>query len=374
MTDSTLNNQLNEEESFDFSEITNYDKIKYQPANVFNNGTQKNSYFDWNTQIDIKDTYNTLYKDTEEDDEDFEFYNESMFDPSQEVFSLFTQADNASKNLHVSDGMLKYLGLNNFFDKTKNTKTPLRKPSDRIAIEKVFKDSTGFYFQEFLNNDIPKSSIETEQFQDGLTKVYNFYENKGFEIEIPERTNLTQFEQTMKGLGIEIGGGLSLDVLTAPLLASPEPLSKLLYGVINFTGGLALNYEAQKKRFGQTGFLGVKDQINYGELFTSGAVQTIPFATEAKGLKGIGKSATFGGTLAGAETTARTLIDEKKLPTTEEFLLSVGLGSSFAATMKGGLEGLETLTKKFAGKSADEINKVITKTEKKRLIKLLKIP
>ena len=80
-----------------------------------------------------------MYKDTEEDDEDFEFYNESMFDPSQEVFSLFTQADNASKNLHVSDGMLKYLGLNNFFDKTKNTNTPLRRPSDRIAIEKVFK-------------------------------------------------------------------------------------------------------------------------------------------------------------------------------------------------------------------------------------------
>ncbi len=285
MTDSTLNNQLNEEESFDFSEITNYDKIKYQPANVFNNGTQKNSYFDWNTQIDIKDTYNTLYKDTEEDDEDFEFYNESMFDPSQEVFSLFTQADNASKNLHVSDGMLKYLGLNNFFDKTKNTKTPLRKPSDRIAIEKVFKDSTGFYFQEFLNNDIPKSSIETEQFQDGLTKVYNFYENKGFEIEIPERTNLTQFEQTMKGLGIEIGGGLSLDALTAPLLASPDPYSKLLYGVINFTGGLLFNYEAQKKRFGQTGFLGVKDQINYGELFTSGAVQTIFLQQKPKDCK-----------------------------------------------------------------------------------------
>ena len=57
-----------------------------------------------------------MYKDTEEDDEDFEFYNESMFDPSQEVFSAFTQADNESKNLHVSDGMLKYLGLNNFFD------------------------------------------------------------------------------------------------------------------------------------------------------------------------------------------------------------------------------------------------------------------
>ena len=96
-----------------------------------------------------KDTYNTLYKDTEDDDDDFEFYNESMFDPSQEVFSAFTQADNESKNLHVSDGMLKYLGLNNFFDKTKNT-TPLRRPSDRIAIEKYLKMQQVFIFKIFL--------------------------------------------------------------------------------------------------------------------------------------------------------------------------------------------------------------------------------
>ena len=282
MTDSALNNQTNnEEESFDFSDLTNFNKVKYEPANVGNNNTQKNSYFDWNTQIDIKDTYNTLYKDTEDDDDDFEFYNESMFDPSQEVFSAFTQADNESKNLHVSDGMLKYLGLNNFFDKTKNTNTPLRRPSDRIAIEKVFKDATGFYFQDFLNNEIPKSSIETEQFQTGLDKVFQFYEDQGFEVEIPERTNLTQFEQTMKGLGIEIGGGLTLDALTAPLLGA-GPYGLLTYGVINTVGGGIFNYEAQKKRFGQTGFLGVKDQINYGELLTSSAIQAIPLQQKLK--------------------------------------------------------------------------------------------
>ena len=57
MTDSALNNQTNnEEESFDFSDLTNFNKVKYEPANVGNNNTQKNSYFDWNTQIDIKDT------------------------------------------------------------------------------------------------------------------------------------------------------------------------------------------------------------------------------------------------------------------------------------------------------------------------------
>ena len=66
MTDSALNNQTNnEEEFFDFSDLTNFNKVKYEPANIGNNNTQKNSYFDWNTQIDIKDTYNTLYKDTE---------------------------------------------------------------------------------------------------------------------------------------------------------------------------------------------------------------------------------------------------------------------------------------------------------------------
>ena len=371
MTDSTLNNQTNnEEESFDFSDLTNFNKVKYEPANVGNNNTQKNSYFDWNTQIDIKDTYNTLYKDTEDDDDDFEFYNESMFDPSQEVFSAFTQADNESKNLHVSDGMLKYLGLNNFFDKTKNTNTPLRRPSDRIAIEKVFKDATGFYFQDFLNNEIPKSSIETEQFQTGLDKVFQFYEDQGFEVEIPERTNLTQFEQTMKGLGIEIGGGLTLDALTAPLLGA-GPYGLLTYGIINTVGGGIFNYEAQKKRFGQTGFLGVKDQINYGELLTSSAIQAIPFATETKGLKGVAKSGLFGGTLGGAEVTVRTLIDEQRFPSFEEFVTSVGLGTGFAASFKGGLDFLESLGKKFAGKKADEVNKLLTKTDKEKIDKVV---
>ncbi len=371
MTNSSINNPLeNEEESIDFSNITNFDKVKYEPANVFNNGTQKNSYFDWNTNIDIKDTYNTLYKDTEEDDEDFDFYNESMFDPSQEVYSLFTQANNEKKNLHVSDGMLKYLGLNNFFDKTKNTNTPLRRPSDRIAIEKVFKDATGFYFQDFLNNEIPKSSIETEQFQIGLDKVFNFYEDKGFDVEIPERTNLTQFEQTMKGLGIEIGGGLALDALTAPLLGA-GPYGILAYGVVNTVGGGIFNYEAQKKRFGQTGFLGVKDQLNRGELVTSSIIQSIPFATETKGAAGIGKSALFGGTLGGGEATVRTLIDEKRFPTFEEYVLSIGLGGTFAASMKGGLEFIESLGKKFAGKNADEVNKLLTKTEKEKIDKVV---
>ena len=51
MTNSSINNPLeNEEESIDFSNITNFDKVKYEPANVFNNGTQKKHIYTKNSK------------------------------------------------------------------------------------------------------------------------------------------------------------------------------------------------------------------------------------------------------------------------------------------------------------------------------------
>ena len=39
--------------------------------------------------------------------------------------------------------------------------------------------------------------------------------------------------------------------------------------------------------------------------------------------------------------------------------------------MKGGLEFIESLGKKFAGKNADEVNKLLTKTEKEKIDKVV---
>ena len=55
----------------------------------------------------------------------------------------------------------------------------------------------------------------------------------------------------------------------------------------------------------------------------------------------------------------------------EEFITSVGLGSGFAASFKGGLDFLESLGKKFAGKNADEVNKLLTKTDKEKIDKVV---
>ena len=58
------------------------------------------------------------------------------------------------------------------------------------------------------------------------------------------------------GLATEVGTGLALDKATAPLLVSPIPGSRIAYGAINFAGGVASNYAAQKLRG--------EEDINYG--------------------------------------------------------------------------------------------------------------
>ena len=69
------------------------------------------------------------------------------------------------------------------------------------------------------------------------------------------------------------------------------------YVVLNIGGGVILNYEAQEKDLDKAGFLGRKDEINYGELFNSGLLQSIPFGNEAKGWKGILKAFGYGSTI-----------------------------------------------------------------------------
>jgi hypothetical protein len=326
----------------------------------------KPSALDWNQTINKEDAINKFYF-TENDGVNFVDESQNL---TSSAFSTFQNQNQNQNQIEVSDGMLRYLGFTNFFDKYNNERTPIRRPSDVREINNLLIENTGYTWTQFNNNEIPKDVIETPEFQQGLDNLFKFYENKGFTVNIPERTNLTQFGQTLKGLGIETTGGIGLDVSTAPLLRLGWP-GAAAYGIINFGGGTYLNYKAQELRLGQSGFLGQKDQLNYGELFTSGAVQTIPFGVEAKGVEGIAKSFGFGSVLGGSEVTVRTLIDEGRFPTFEEYLISMGLGGTFAASMKGGLELFQNLANKFKGKSASEINNLITKEEKTTIAKLL---
>ena len=327
------------------------------------------SFFDWDQTINKENIINNSYFG----DESFNFIDEDN-DINNKILkeaknlNVFKEEEKSGV-IPISDEMLKYLGFMDLFEGIGGNKNiPLKRPSDRIEINKLFKEQTGYTFAAFTNNDIPMKAIETPEFQQGLDNMYKFYEDKGFTIKIPERTNLTKFEQTIKGLGGEIIGGFGLDYGTKNLLGA-GPWGIAAYVSINALGGGYLNYLSQEARLGQQGFIGQKEKFKWGELIGASGVQTIPYGVTDKGFKGIGKSFAFGGSLTGTETTIRNLIDEKEFPTFKEYLFSIGLGGGFAAIFKSGLETFDGLVTKYKGKSPKEISELITDKEVKDLNK-----
>ena len=367
---------------FDNTFIKFDNNVAYEPETTGANNTQVNSYFDWNQDISMKDTYNSLFKDDEftmfnDDDEsddggNFSFYKENMFDPSQELTSLYLQAEgNTEKakeqiNSHISDGALNFIGYKEYILRN------MKRPKQRIEAQNIFEKHTGIRFWDFLNDGIPLNVVDSEEFQDGLNKVIAEYDAKGIEWENPDRNNLKPWVRQVQGLGLEIGGGLATDVATAPLLGM-GPWGIATNVIVNAGVGWELNIASQKARLGDKAKVGFGGQINYGEAFAAAVVQAIPFGSTAKGWKGIRQSGLFGGTLAGTELTIRKLIDEKKFPSVQEYLTAIGLGGTFGATFKGTMNQFEKYLNKFADKNADEINKLITKNDKKKLDKIFSV-
>ena len=107
----------------------------------------------------MKDTYNSLFKDNEfsminDDDEaddggNFAFYKEVNFDPSEELTSLYLQAEGDNEkekeqiNSHISDGALEYIGYKEYILKS------IKRPKDRVEAQKVFEENTGIKFWNF---------------------------------------------------------------------------------------------------------------------------------------------------------------------------------------------------------------------------------
>ena len=165
------------------------------------------------------------------------------------------------------------------------------------------------------------------------------------------------------GLGLEVGGGIITDKLTLPLLAG-GPVGIGAYGVINFGSGFGTNIAAQKTRG--------EDKINYGEAISAGLIQMIPFGSTAKGAKGLRRAALQGASTAVADRQIQKLINEQELLSPTEFTTSATLGAGFGLTFKGAIDALEGISKKFAGKTAQEINNTITTQEKKQVDEIIK--
>ena len=190
----------------------------------------------------------------------------------------------------------------------------------------------------------------------------NRFDLDSIPVSSDEEVDVTKTNSALRqagGLGLEIGTGITTDYLTAPLLVAPVPGSRVAYGIINFGSGYTSNVAAQKIR---------GDKFSYGEAIMAGFTQMIPFGSTGKGLKGLAGAGLQGATTAGTEVTGRTLIDEKRLPSADELGTATAFGTVFGTGFKG---SLDYLSKKFAGKSAAEIDKIITKEDKNLIDKLL---
>jgi len=218
-------------------------------------------------------------------------------------------------------------------------------------------------FLQPINNDIYK---QTESFLDWdidvdlENSINNFY-TEGDEGTFKDEKG-DPYKQAA-GLGLEVGGGIITDKLTLPLLAG-GPVGIGAYGVINFGSGFGTNIAAQKTRG--------EDKINYGEAISAGLIQMIPFGSTAKGAKGLRRAALQGASTAVADRQIQKLINEQELLSPTEFTTSATLGAGFGLTFKGAIDALEGISKKFAGKTAQEINNTITTQEKKQVDEIIK--
>ena len=346
MTDSNINNLLdsNKEE-----ENTNE-----QPVDTNLNSQIVNSSF---TNVFKETNYTPTFNFDDYVNETF--FDEETFDFAAQDFSITNNIFNdlteekPQKDLEITDNLLKYIGVSEYITKGDVS----RKPKTRINVEKIFKETTGYSFSDVENNKISKDIIESDQFQEGLNNFYNQFSSK---ITIPDKNDNAVLQQ-IGGLGYEIGGGLLADAALTPLLGF-GPKGWLVYGLAQFSLNAYFNIEAQEIRNGQS-LVGNEDLFSWPEVFSSGLIGTIPLGTELKGLKGMFRSGIYGGTLATSEAFLRDIFGEDL--DWQDYALSLGFGAGFGAGLKGSIEGLEGLVRKYEGLDLSSIKKLWTEEDTK---------
>lgn len=376
MTSSTPNLGFQEEdinEDIGFSDdVTNTDRstineVQEEPEiefkNVFDNKKIFNmdkSWIDWDTEYNFSDYTNTFLQDGEEP---FDLYAEPN-DKTRNIFNKtidFSVGEDTVPNL---EPRLKFLSVYDFIKGNQFTNLgfnnkPIKGLKDRKQFFNLIKKETGFTGEEFLGNKIPREKVESEEFQKGLANVMKHYEDKGFTINMLEADDESQLNKLAKGMGIEIGAGITADYVFAPLLMG-NGWSKAIYALGQFSVGYTANIEAQKQRVKE------EDRVNFkpnqNEAVAAGFTQIIPFGVTLKGWKGVAASGAYGGTIATTETFLRDILgDDVSL---DEYYASFGLGTAFGTGLKGSIEGLDKIFTKYKNFRYDNLNNIFTLNKK----------
>ena len=167
------------------------------------------------------------------------------------------------------------------------------------------------------------------------------------------------------GVTTEVAAGLALDAKTAKLLAL-GPLGWLGYGVINAAGGATANIAAQKLRG--------EEELNWGEVISSGLLGIIPFtsfrfgkkATKLIGRPGTLQRAAIGGAGMGAsDRFIQSGFNEGELPSASDVATGAITGGVFGGGLQQG--GKLVVTKHLK----NQIIKAQKEGDTKKLAKLV---
>ena len=148
--------------------------------------------------------------------------------------------------------------------------------------------------------------------------------------------------------GIEVGGAIAGQLAGAPLAPATFGLSVPIGGAI---GGATANIAVQRGQIAR----GEREDFSFGELAVATGLSAIPGGKALKGGATLGKTiakrAVQGAGISTGSELAKTLIDDGRLPTAEEFTTALALG-----TVTGGaLGGAETAVSKYASKAVSGI-------------------
>jgi hypothetical protein len=148
--------------------------------------------------------------------------------------------------------------------------------------------------------------------------------------------------------GIEVGGAIAGQLAGAPLAPATFGLSVPIGGAI---GGATANIAVQKGQIAR----GERENFSFGELAVATGLSAIPGGKAVKGGATLGKTiakrSIQGAGISGGSELAKTLIDEGRPPTAEEFTTALAFG-----TLTGGaLGGVETALSKYGSKAISGI-------------------
>ena len=324
-------------------------------SNLLKNDTLDQSFINFDTKYDFSDYVNSTLMEGEP----FDFAN-ANFDYPANIYEDLLLEEGDEIGTSITPAQIKHLSFYQFMQNeqkgdgfTKNQ--PLIKPFDRRDFYKIFKEYTGYTGGEFLNNSIPVDIINSDKFQADLDRVIEYYENKGFKVNILELED-NELKNLGKSLGINIGGGIAADYVFAPFLISPKTWP--IYFVGQFITGYELDLAAQRAELGLPTNYSGSIELNHKRAISAGIIQLIPYGVTDKGWKGFTKAVGFGSTLGVSDTFMRDLMGDETIRSSD-YWTSLGLGGTFGGSFKLGIDGLGKILKKFQGvnvKNVDEVN------------------